>query len=307
MSDSNEKVTVLLSELRKISGLPLSLESSSDSGLSDSVTEKRLSELIELCRNADERNSFYTNFLSGTLSDEEITLGCAKYHISTSSSNFSVYAVGFKNPYSDIVTEILTGLFPVSKNVIVRINRTFIAIICFEAPESDETAEKTTAMMIVDTLRGEAMTDAKVGFDRPVKEFVKLAPAFQNAVSAIKISSLFSLEDNPISYRNLGLNKLLSQIPESVIKEYMEDEFHGFSFNNLSTESTNTIKTLFDNGLNIAETARALYLHRNTLVYRLEKFHKESGMDLRLFDDAVKCKTGMMLNELLKNKEKFST
>lgn len=85
----------------------------------------------------------------------------------------------------------------------------------------------------------------------------------------------------------------------------MEDEFHGFSFSDLSTESTNTIKTLFDNGLNIAETARALYLHRNTLVYRLEKFHKESGMDLRLFDDAVKCKTGMMLNELLKNKKKY--
>lgn len=305
MSESNEKINTLLTELQKISGLPLTLASSSETNLSESVAEKRLSELIDLCKNADERNSFYTNFLSGSLTDEEIELGCAKYHISMNSSNWSVYAIGFKNPYSDIVTEILTGLFPVSKNIIVRINRTFIAIIRFDAPEIDEDSERTTAMMIVDTLRSEAMTDAKVGFDRPAKEFNKLSSAFQNAVSAIKISTLFSLEDNAISYRNLGLNKLLAKIPESAIEEYMEDEFHGFSFSDLSTESTNTIKTLFDNGLNIAETARALYLHRNTLVYRLEKFHKESGMDLRLFDDAVKCKTGMMLNELLKNKKKY--
>lgn len=303
--EENNNIKELLSELRKISGLPLVLDSDA-LGNNPHATEKKLIDLISLCKNEDSRNTFFINFLSGTLSDEEIISGFAKYHVSMSYNSWCVYAIGFKTPFSNVVTEILSGLFPVSKNIIVRIDQTFIAVIRCDASEKTESDELEISNMLVDTLRSEAMTDARVGFDKPVNDFLSIQKAFQNSFSALKIASEFSLEGSSFCYRSLGLNKLLSKLPDSTIEEYMEDEFHGFSFSELSTESTNTIKTLFDNGLNIAETARALYLHRNTLVYRLEKFHKESGLDLRLFDDAVKCKMGMMMNELLNNRKSKS-
>lgn len=304
MSDNSENILELVKELQKVSGLPLTLSEDSLQNTNTNITEKRLEDLISLCKNADERNSFFIKFLSGELSSNEIVSSAAKYHVTLSYKNYCLYSIGFKNPYHDVALEILNNLFPPSQNTIVRINKTFIAIIRYDAPEKNSLDENTTADMIVDTLGTEAMCDARVGFDRPCDDFFLLPNSFANSIAALQIAELFSLDDTSICYRTLGLNKLLSHLPEEAVKEYMEDEFNGFSFSELSTESTNTIKTLFDNGLNIAETARALYLHRNTLVYRLEKFHKESGLDLRSFDDAVKCKMGMMLTELLNHSDK---
>ncbi len=115
----------------------------------------------------------------------------------------------------------------------------------------------------------------------------------------MRIRDLFGMEASCTGYRTLGLSKLVSRLPKDACEEYLAEQFPNFSFNDLSSETVNTINTLFDNGLNLAETARSLYVHRNTLVYRIEKFSKESGLDLRNFDDAVRCRLGMLITKLV--------
>ena len=286
----------LLEELRKESGLPLTL----DEGVSlDDEGRRRLETLLFDLKSASDRDAVLMRFLTGTAGKDELSRAFPRFCRSLSGENavFSVFLIRMESERKspDSVFSVLSGLFPAPRNLISRVDESTFAVV---ADGADENAAET-ASMIRDTLSSEALTAVRVGYDNKKCGTDLLPRAFSNARSALLIADMFSLEEGCVSYGELGLSKLLSRVPAEDCSRYLEEEFDGFDFSSISSETMNTINTLFDKGLNIAEAARELYVHRNTLVYRIEKFEHESGLDLRNFDDAVRCRIGLLLSKRL--------
>jgi carbohydrate diacid regulator len=146
----------------------------------------------------------------------------------------------------------------------------------------------------------EAMAAARVSYDKTVPEFEQLAQSYKHAEVALHLGVTFKNGKRIHSYHDLGLEKLLYRVSTEDAKEYMTENLASFDFSALDNEMRNTIKALFNNQLNLVETAKELYIHRNTLIYRIDKFQKITGLDLRNFDDAIICKVAMILAEYLK-------
>ena len=274
----------LLNELRKESGLPLSLE---EGAALDDEGRKRLSELLISIKSASDKEAVLIRFLTGAAERDELSRAFPRFFRAVSGEN--------EQKSGDPVFSVLSGLFPAPKNLISKADdKTFVVV----ASGIDEDASDI-AFMISDTLSSEALTAVRVGYDNKKSSLELMPQAFSNARSAILIADMFSLEDACVAYGDLGLSKLLSKVPKEDCSRYLEEEFQGFDFSTISSETMNTINTLFEKGLNISEAARELYVHRNTLVYRIEKFEHDSGLDLRDFDDAVRCKIGLLLSKRL--------
>lgn len=286
----------LIEELRKESGLPLSIE---DGASLDDEGKKRLCALLENLKSASDRDTVLMRFLTGSAGKDEFSRAFPRFFRSVSGEEtyFSVFLVRPESgkESGDSVLSVLSGLFPAPKNLISRSDdSTFVVVAgAIDGEASD------TAFMIRDTLSAEALTAVRVGYDKKKKGIDTLPRSYSNARSALLIADMFALEDGCVAYSELGLSKLLSKVPVEDCRRYLEEEFDGFDFSSISSETMNTINTLFDKGLNIAEAARELYVHRNTLVYRIEKFEHESGLDLRDFDDAVRCRIGLLLSKRL--------
>ena len=291
MGKTEEK---LIEELRKESGLPLSLE---EGAVLDDEGRKRLSELLMNIKSVSDKDAVLVRFLTGAAEKDELSRAFPRFFRSVSGENaqFFVFLIRTENEKSsgDPVFSVLTGLFPAPKNLISRADDKTIVVV---ASGIDEDASDI-AFMISDTLSSEALTAVRVGYDNKKCTIDLLPRAFSNARSAIFIADMFSLEESCVAYGELGLSKLLSKVPKEDCSRYLEEEFHGFDFSTISSETMNTINTLFEKGLNISEAARELYVHRNTLVYRIEKFEHDSGLDLRDFDDAVRCRIGLLLSK----------
>ena len=127
----------------------------------------------------------------------------------------------------------------------------------------------------------------------------ELAHSFKEAQVALEVGKVFDTEKTIISYENLGIARLIYQLPTTLCDMFLKEVFKRGSIESLDQETLFTIQKFFENNLNVSETARKLFVHRNTLVYRLEKIKKLTGLDLREFDDAIVFKVALMVNKYL--------
>ena len=150
----------------------------------------------------------------------------------------------------------------------------------------DEIIEYAAA--VADSLTGEVGIDAKVGISKVFEHLHELPAAYQQAVSAVRISKLFHMDGSVFSYKNLIMERLLDAVPESKVQSFMQEVMTPAVYRTMEDEELmSIIQSCLRNDLNLSTTARDLYIHRNTLVYRLDKLKKETGFDIRHFDDAV--------------------
>ena len=158
--------------------------------------------------------------------------------------------------------------------------------------------------MIVDNLQTEAMINVWVGYGGVVESFEKMNEAYVNACTALKIGMVFYGAEKVFCYAHLGIARLIYTLPAGLCEIFLKEVLGENMDIDFDEEILTTINRLFDNNLNISETARQLYIHRNTLVYRLERIEKKLGLDIRSFEDAMIFKIAMMvrthLNELQK-------
>ncbi len=126
-----------------------------------------------------------------------------------------------------------------------------------------------------------------------------LARSFKEAQTALEIGKVFEKEKNIVSYKNLGIGRLIYQLPTTLCEMFLSEVFKQGSIDSLDQETLLTISKFFENNLNVSETARKLFVHRNTLVYRLEKIKKLTGLDIREFDNAIIFKVALMVNRYL--------
>ena len=173
-------------------------------------------------------------------------------------------------------------------------------IIVRNLEESDDYESiEAIARMIVDMLNSEAMAKARVSYGNIIHEIKDVSRSYKEAKMALDVGKIFYVEKNIVGYNNLGIGRLIYQLPMPLCEMFMKEVFGGKLPESLDDETLNTINKFFDNNLNISETSRQLFLHRNTLVYRLEKIQKSTGLDIRVFDDALTFKIALMVSSYM--------
>ena len=153
-----------------------------------------------------------------------------------------------------------------------------------------EVAETTVAMM-----NTEAMINVRVAYGTIVEELKDVSKSYKEAKMALDVGKIFYAEKTVTAYSTLGIGRLIYQLPINLCEMFIEEIFGGKVPEELDEETLTTINTFLENNLNVSETSRQLYVHRNTLLYRLEKLEKYTGLDIRIFDDALTLKIALMV------------
>ena len=158
------------------------------------------------------------------------------------------------------------------------------------------------ATSISQTLSSEFYTKVSIGISTVVDNIKDLARAYKEAQVAIEVGKVFDTEKNIVSYENLGIGRLIYQLPTTLCEMFLQEVFKKGSIESLDQETLMTVQCFFENNLNVSETSRKLFVHRNTLVYRLEKIRKITGLDLREFEHAITFKVALMVKKYLTSK-----
>ena len=217
---------------------------------------------------------------------------------------FLVRQVG---PADIAIIDVIQGLFPDKQSdFVLSINETDVALIK-QLPEGTDSKELyKIAKQILDTVSQELGIKVVIGIGTVVNHIRDLARAYKEAGVAIDVGKVFDTEKSIINYENLGIGRLIYQLPTTLCQMFLQEVFKKNPIDALDQETLLTINKFFENNLNVSETARKLFVHRNTLVYRLEKIKKLTGLDLREFDDAIIFKIALMVKKYLtSNPTKF--
>ncbi len=203
--------------------------------------------------------------------------------------------------HSDVSAfDVVQNLFPDKvKDFVININETDIALVKEIRSGIESRDLEKLACSIVDTLGSEFYTQVSVGIGTCVSGIKELAVSFKEAQIALEVGKVFDTERTIMNYDNLGIARLIYQLPTTLCDMFLREIFKRGSIESLDQETLFTIQKFFENNLNVSETSRKLFLHRNTLVYRLEKIKRLTGLDLRKFDDAIVFKVALMVKKYL--------
>ncbi|MCQ4021897.1 MULTISPECIES: CdaR family transcriptional regulator [unclassified Ruminococcus] len=198
------------------------------------------------------------------------------------------------------VYDVIQNLFPdKTKDFVININETDIALVKEIRAGIDSKDLEKLAGSIVDTLSSEFYTHCVVGIGTTVTGIKDLAHSFKEAQVALEVGKVFDTEKTIVCYDNLGIARLIYQLPTTLCEAFLREVFKKGSIEALDQETLFTIQRFFEYNLNVSETSRKLFVHRNTLVYRLEKIKKLTGLDLREFEDAIVFKVALMVKKYL--------
>lgn len=211
-----------------------------------------------------------------------------------------VYAVSLPSPDDSSVNEVLSGMFSEKgKQFVLPIDERNYAVIVEISPEATTKDKTKQAREIINMIRSDAMVNACVGIGSMAENLREISTSYREAQLAIEIGTVFDSDKEILNYEALGIGRLIYQLPVKLCQMYLDEVFKNGSIEKLDQETILTIQKFFDNSLNISETSRRLFIHRNTLVYRLDKIQKLTGLDLRQFDDAIIFKVAMMVKKYL--------
>jgi len=179
-------------------------------------------------------------------------------------------------------------------------------IIVKETGEETAKAEiEQTAKNIIATLEKEGALGVHIAYGSMVGELKEVSRSYKEAKMALDVGKIFFDERQVVAYSELGIGRLIYQLPIPLCKMFIREIFGNKSPDDFDEETIVTINKFFENSLNVSETSRQLYIHRNTLVYRLDKLQKSTGLDLRVFEDAITFKIAMMVAKYMKYMESF--
>ncbi len=255
-----------------------------------------------------DRNSFMQNVILSNLLPIDIITKAKKLHIEDEPR--VVYLIDTAKRDNELVLETVKNLSNIkSKDFVFRFDESNVILIkALPAELKEEEQEellRITAAQLVDNIQMEAMVKARVGYGNPAESIREVAKSYQEAKLALEVGRVFYAENDIISYGRLGIGRLIYQLPLSLCEMFIHEVF-GDSVPEIleDEEAMNTVAKFFENSLNISETARQLYLHRNTLVYRLERIEKAVGLDIRNFEDAMTFRIAVMVLAHMKESKK---
>ena len=198
------------------------------------------------------------------------------------------------------ISEAIQKLFPdKQKDIVVNINETDVALVKELRPGNEMKDLEKLARSIADSLHTEYYVNSVIGIGSIAIGIKDLPRSFKEAQIALEVGKVFDTEKTIVTYENLGIARLIYQLPTTLCEMFLREIFKKGSIVGLDHETLFTIQKFFENNLNVSETSRKLFVHRNTLVYRLEKIKKLTGLDLREFDDAIVFKVALMVKKYL--------
>ena len=211
-----------------------------------------------------------------------------------------VFLIKFQNKGEVIPFDTVLSFFPdKNKDSVISVGENDVVLVR-ELPEEVETKDlEQTAKDLASTLEAEFFTQVSIGIGTIVENIKDLARSYKEAQVALEVGKIFENERNVNSYENLGIGRLIYQLPTTLCEMFLQEVFKKGSLESLDRETLSTIQRFFENNLNVSETSRKLFVHRNTLVYRLEKIRKLTGLDLREFDHAITFKVALMVKKYL--------
>lgn len=287
-----KQLSLLLEELEATTGIRMTI---ADTHLSQAETITRLQQLLGAWQPPDNRDAFLLRYFQGQLSAADIHAGIQRFHIEESALRVLFLLESFQ-PYTDIAHSVLSNLCSLGADTLIEVDeRHMLLIRRLKSSVSQETLQHMAATM-TDMLATESLCTFRIAFDTICSGFDELPSSYQNTAAAMKIGTIFYSSQRIYPYQSLDLGKLFIHLPREACIDYLQENLGGFDLRTLDEETLHTIRTFFDSNLSIAETARKLFLHRNTLIYRLDKLKKMTGLDIRNFQDAVTCKIAMLLN-----------
>ena len=286
-----DKKNKLLEQLNKATGINFSI---SDSELSDEETINKLKEMVVRFNVLDSKSAFYRSFLTRELSYSDAAAYIHRFHIDENAIRM-VFYLESQGDYTKEAVSLLKSLLPDSQDALVQIDSKHIALIVHFDSEPNTEEINQYCMEFLDMLESEAFMSFKVSYDLPTNKFTELPSAYKDIVLAMHIGNIFKSSDHIYSYSTLGLGRLLYNIPADEVETYLNNHINIDLLSTLDAETLNLLEAFFDNDLSLAETSRKMFIHRNTLIYRLDKFADLTGYDVRKFSDAITVKLSLML------------
>ncbi|MEA4816534.1 MAG: helix-turn-helix domain-containing protein [Lachnospiraceae bacterium] len=253
-----------------------------------------------------DKDNFIKNLLLDNLLLVDIYSRAKKLHIENNVRRI-VYLIETDIDKDMNVVEVVRNIFPSkTKDFVTAVDeRSMILVKELRDKETMEEIEKISKA-IADTLINESGNKTYVSIGTIVSDLKDVSRSYKEAKMALEVGKIFESDKNIINYEWLGIGRLIYQLPLPLCRMFIKEVLHGLTIDDFDDETLATVNKFFENNLNVSETSRQLYIHRNTLVYRLDKLQKMTGLDLRNFDDAIIFKITLMVSRYMIYMDKMS-
>jgi len=249
-----------------------------------------------------DKGSFIKNIILDNILPSDIYIKSKELHFNTEEVRV-VFLIKFLGKPEMLPFEMLQNMFPdKTRDYVVSVGEQDVVLVKEVKPNIEVKDIEKIATNIADTLSTEFYSKVSIGISTAVENLKDLARAYKEAQIAIEVGKVFETEKNILSYDNLGIGRLIYQLPTTLCEMFISEVFKRGTLESLDRETLMTIQCFFENNLNVSETSRKLFVHRNTLVYRLEKIKKITGLDLREFEHAITFKVALMVKKYLNSK-----
>ncbi len=277
--------------------------SSNDVYMVGKMASFQIQSLLVAYKERFDRDNFIKNLLLDNLLLVDIYNRAKKLHIEAEARRV-VFIIETKHEKDVNALETVRNMFTTkTRDFITAVDEKNIIIV--REVKVNETYEDLirSAHTILDMLNMEAMSQVYISIGTIVNELKEVSRSYKEARMALDVGKIFYSGQNVIAYSNLGIGRIIYQLPIPVCKTFIKEIFDNKSPDDFDEETLSTINKFFENSLNVSETSRQLYIHRNTLVYRLDKLEKSTGLDIRQFDDAITFKIALMVVKYMKYME----
>ena len=249
-----------------------------------------------------DRASFIKSIILDNILPSDIYTKSSELHFSGDEKR-AVFIIKLQSAAKEPLHELLQSIFPDSqKDYVININEQDTVVVKELEADADVESIDSLARDVSATLSKQHGIKTLIGISSIVDNLKDLARAYKEARISLEVGKVFDIEKPVMSYENLGIGRLVYQLPTTLCDIFLQEVFKKGSLESLDRETLMTVQTFFENNLNVSETSRKLFVHRNTLVYRLEKIRKLTGLDLREFDHAVTFKVALMVKKYLTSK-----
>ena len=250
-----------------------------------------------------DKDNFIKNLLLDNLLLVDIYNRAKKLHIDTEVRRV-IFIVEMKHEKdSNTLDNVRSLLGGKTRDFVTAVDEKNIIVVKELEPADGHAELEKTAQHMYSLLKDDGEEDVLIAYGTIVNDIKEVSKSYKEAKLALDVGKIFFGEKHVIAYSTLGIGRLIYQLPIPLCKMFIREIFEGKSPDDFDEETLTTINKFFENNLNVSETSRQLYIHRNTLVYRLDKLQKSTGLDLRVFEDAITFKIALMVVKYMKYME----
>lgn len=300
--EQSQELLHAMDELTRATGITLDIH------LPSEATDEEISEAVRqvrsLCTAYKEKynkNYFLLNLMTGTAQDYDISERASRLHIRDVKPRY-LFLLESQKKMDHTVAEVLKQLFPYQEKIyLVPVSEYQLALLYPVKAGYTVKDIHDLAHTMIDTLSMEALIHVQIAYSDLVPNLHSLSHAYKQTSLALRVGKLFYSEQSVFPFNKLGVGRLIHELPEKLCEDFLFEIFGETTPEHLDKDTLAAIDKFFQNNLNIAETARQLHMHRNTLIYRLEQIEKKTGLDLRQFEDAMTFKIAIMILNYLQS------